>query len=242
MKILFKAYNYFKVKLIKNFFLKSDASNEKKFNLIYNTNYWSDNESVSGSGSKKSQTSNAINGIKNVIDKYNVKTIFDAPCGDFNWIGQLLIDSELSKKQHLNYIGGDIVNDLILELKKKYTKKNVNFNKFDISLDIFPKADLFICRDCLIHFSNNDIEKTIKNFLKSEIEYILVTDSIVDENFENYDIKTGEFRKLDLTKKPFNFPQKNLLQFNDVFNNKENAYETKMTLWSRDQLKNILSI
>ena len=53
MNIIFKIFNYIKVKLIKKFYLKSKIDYETKFNLIYKTNYWSDPESVSGSGSTR---------------------------------------------------------------------------------------------------------------------------------------------------------------------------------------------
>lgn len=236
--MIFKIFNYFKVKLIKKFYLKSKIDYKKKFKLIYNTNYWSDKDSVSGSGSNKTQTLNAIDNINKILDDYNIKSILDAPCGDFNWMDDLLKERINLKKKEIQYLGADIVQDLILNLKKKYSTQNINFISFDIISENFPNVDLLICRDCLIHFSNQDIDRTIINFLDSKIKYILVTDSIVDDSFENYEIETGEFRKLDLTKKPFNLPKNHLFQFNDVFNIKTKKFETKMTLWSREDLNN----
>lgn len=238
MKIIFKVFNYIKVKLIKKFYLNSKIDYETKFNLIYKTNYWSDKESVSGSGSNKIQTLNVIKNINKIIDDYNIKSIFDAPCGDFNWMNYLLKERTKSNKQNIQYLGADIVQDLILNLKRKYSTQNINFISFDIISKNFPNSELFICRDCFIHFSNKDINKTISNFLESKIKYILITDSIVDDDFENYEIKTGEYRKLDLTKKPFDFPKNHLFQFNDVYNIKSKKYDTRMTLWSREELNN----
>lgn len=238
MMIIFKLFNYIKVKLIKKFYLKKKISNEKKFSLIHKTNYWSDKESVSGAGSNKTQTLNAIYNIDKILDDYNIQSILDAPCGDFNWMDDLLKKRIKLKKKKIQYLGVDIVQELILNLKKKYFAKNINFICLDIINANLPNLDLLICRDCLIHFSNQDIHKIISNFLESKIKYILVTDSIVDDSFNNYEIETGEFRKLDLTKKPFNLPKNHLFQFNDVCNVKTKKYETKMTLWSRKDLNN----
>ena len=108
----------------------------------------------------------------------------------------------------LNYLGGDIVDHLVNNLNLKYKTKNVKFENIDIINNQLPKADLLICRDCFIHFSNKNILKTLNNFLNSDIKYFLITDSVVEKNFENIDINTGEFRSLDLTIHPFNLPKK----------------------------------
>lgn len=168
---------------------------------------------------------------------YNIRRIFDVPCGDFVWMDNLLQQMAKSNDKKINYIGGDIVEDLIYKLKQKYLGKNYEFRCFDITKDKIENSDLVICRDCFIHFSNDDIFKSINNFLNSNCKYFLISDSVVNEKFENGDINTGEYRKIDLTKKPFNLPIKNLVQFNDVYNENLNSYETRMTLWSKKQLK-----
>jgi len=152
-------------------------------------------------------------------------------------MNNLLQQIEKSKDKEINYIGGDIVEDLIYKLKQKHLGKNYEFRVFDITTDKIENSDLVICRDCFIHFSNDDIIKSINNFLNSNSKYFLISDSVVPKKFENEDIVTGEYRKIDLTKKPFNLPIENLFQFNDVYNKKLDFYETKMTLWSKEQLK-----
>ena len=137
-----------------------------------------------------------------IIKKYNIKKIFDAPCGDFKWMKKIM-----NENKHLEYIGADIVDELIINLNKNNKEKNFKFYVCDITKDKFPSSDLFICRDCFIHFSNEDIMKTLRNFIFSDIKYILVTDSNVEYNFKNYDIQTGEYRKIDLKKPPFCLPK-----------------------------------
>ena len=145
----------------------------------------------------------------------------------------------MNKNKHIEYIGADIVDELIINLNKNNNEKNLKFYVSDITKDKFPSSDLFICRDCFIHFSNEDIIKTLRNFIISDIKYILVTDSNVENNFKNYDIQTGEYRKIDLKKKPFCLPKNDLYNFNDTINLKTNINENKMTLWSKSQIKEL---
>ena len=74
-------------------------------------------ESLSSGGLEIRNTENIRNQIKNIINKYNIKKILDAPCGDFNWI-KLIIDD------WLEYIGADIVENLILKNINDYKSKN----------------------------------------------------------------------------------------------------------------------
>ena len=74
----------------------------------------------------------------------------------------------------IDYLGADIVNDLI-ESNKKYDSKKINFEKLDIIKDDLPKCDLIFCRDCLVHFSNEDLIKAINNILKSNSKFLMTT-------------------------------------------------------------------
>ena len=69
--------------------------------------------------------------------------IFDAPCGDFNWMKLVL------NKCDINYIGGDIVENLINDLNKQFSSSKRLFINIDITQDKLPDADLMMVRDCL---------------------------------------------------------------------------------------------
>lgn len=107
----------------------------------------------------------------------------------------------LKKHNEIDYIGGDIVNALILENNKKYASKHISFITLDITQDLLPDADLIIVRDCLFHLSYADISLFLKNLSKSKIKYILTTGHI---EVKNTDIVTGDFRKINLFTAPFN--------------------------------------
>lgn len=201
---------------------------EDKFTWIYKNKHWGNHETISGTGSTLNYTKNLRKELSSLLKKYSIKSLFDAPCGDFNWMEEFL------SSENLNYIGGDIVKPLIEKLNKKFQSNQTFFIHFDLTKDIPPKVDLMICRDCLFHLSNIEIKNVLQNFVKSEIPYLLTTTHINTGNvFSNSDITTGNFRLLDLTSNPFNLPTE--VQFSiDDWMPPEPA--RKMCLWSRDQV------
>ena len=93
-----------------------------------------------------------------------------------------------------------------------------------------------ICRDCLFHFSYEDIFMFLKNFLSSEIKYLLLSSHLNEENkFKNRDIVTGDFRNIDLFSEPFNFEKNYLYTFDDREGEVRNFKQ--MYLFTRDQIK-----
>lgn len=173
---------------------------EQRFTWIYQHNFWKNTESVSGSGSTLACTQNLRNELPSIFAEFGIKTVFDAPCGDFNWMRDVVT------KTNIEYLGGDIVFPLVEENRRRYWNERTEFIHFDITKDTFPNVDLLICRDCLFHLSYADIERFIKGLEKSTIKYVL-TSSHVNDGFANKDILTGDFRNIDLLLPPFNFPQ-----------------------------------
>ena len=237
IKIIFKLFDYFsfkdykRKKFKKNFF--TIKSVEERFNQIYSANYWFDNESRSGTGSSLRSTENIRFHLPKILEKFNIKKLFDAPCGDFNWMSQVL------KSVEIDYLGSDIVKDLIVS-NKKYENDKIKFSKLDIIVDKLPASDLMICRDCLFHFSYEDIFLFLNNFLSSDIKYILLTSNLNTEHkFENKDIVTGDFRKIDLFSKPFNFEKNYIYSFDDK-DKLEIQHFKQMYLFSKLQIKNNL--
>ena len=72
--------------------------------------------------------------------------MLDIPCGDFLFMEKFL------KNKNIKYTGGDIVEELIQNNKKKY--KNYKFEVFDIiNNHKNEKFDILHVKDCLFHFS-----------------------------------------------------------------------------------------
>lgn len=171
---------------------------EEVFSKIYRENYWVYGESVSGTGSDTNQTNVIIGELEKLFQEFEVKSILDAPCGDFNWMNQVNLDG-------IDYLGVDIVKDLISLNTSKYKyKKGIDFTTGNFITDDLPKVDLILCRDCLVHFSFDDIQKALSNFKRSGSKYLLTSSFIAHKN--NKDIQTGHWRPINLNKPPFSLP------------------------------------
>lgn len=163
---------------------------------IFNSNKWTSKESISGTGSEIKTTSLIRESLPNILDKYDIKSILDIPCGDFNWMKEVSLDG-------IKYIGADIVPKLIEDNKIKYPK--YDFKVMDVITSQIPKVDLIIVRDCLVHLSNDNVKKAINNIKNSGSKYLLTT-SFVDKN-NTKDIIDGEWRSINVNKEPFSLPK-----------------------------------
>ena len=172
-------------------------STEQVFTQIYRDNIWRDPESRSGPGSSLDETAVLRQALESLIGRYQIDSLLDIPCGDMNWIQHL-------KSNIREYIGADIVEELIEENRKKHTSEIHRFQKLDLLTDELPKADLVLCRDCLIHFDFEGIFKALRNLKRSGSEYLLTTNyTKLDKNLN---IVTGQWRPINLTLPPFSLP------------------------------------
>lgn len=203
IKIISKLIRYPYRQIIKlKFFKQSKLKN--RFSIIYNYNYWDDKESISGPGSSLKNTKNLRKQLPKIIKRFKIKSILDAPCGDCNWIRQIIIRSKVK------YTGLDIVNECITINKRKYKNKNFIFKQRDITKNKLPNCDLFICRDFLFHLSFKDTYKFLKNLESIKSKYLLFSNHTKSksEHLINKDIKSGDFRKINIFNKPYNFQKK----------------------------------
>lgn len=158
------------------------------FTHIYQTNFWKDDESVSGRGSNMEQTQAIRMILPQLFKELGVERLIDIPCGDYYWFKEM--DLKLA------YLGIDIVPELIEENRKRYANSHIFFEAMDATTDPLPQADLILCRDMLGHFDNATVNKTLKNFRASGSKYLLAT-TFPGRN-PNQDINTGEWRPIDL--------------------------------------------
>ena len=166
---------------------------KEKFTEIYENNLWCSPESVSGNGSEMQNTKVIRKELPVLIQKFNIESILDIPCGDYNWIKNV----DLGK---VSYIGADIVEPLVKRNKELYN--NIDFRLLDLTKDILPKVDLIFVRDCLGHLSNDNVLLAIKNCKESGSKYLLAT-SFTKWDF-NPDIEDGGWKCINLMISPFN--------------------------------------
>lgn len=226
--ILFPLNKYRNYKL--SIFLEKISEPKDFFTHVYWDGKQRNLESLSGNGSTLVQTSKIRTALPILLSKFNITSIIDAPCGDLNWMSKILIDYKG------DYLGIDIVQPLINDLNDRYANERISFKNQDILSVILPSADLLITRDFLFHLSFEDINRFLINFKKSNIKYLLTTSHHLDDNFINKNIKTGDFRCIDLFKKPFLFP----LQFAHAFEDYVDPEPPRsMFLWARSDLPDI---
>lgn len=192
---------------------QSNMTISDKFSAIYDEKLWlkvqrsqNSDQSLSGHGSTILFTETLRAELELFLREIGANCFLDAPCGDLNWI------KDVKLPVGSTYIGGDVVPALIDQLKTKHEiSNNVNdqvrksFLVIDLTKDALPEADAWLCRDCLQHLSNQDVAAALSNALKSDVDYFLITN--YHNVRENIDIATGQYRPLDITLAPFNWPK-----------------------------------
>lgn len=202
--------------------IKFDGKSPKEtFTFIHDTNYWSGRDSISGGGSDLQHTRVVVQQISELISELNIEMVIDIPCGDFAWM-------QYADLSAVKYIGGDIVDGLILKNKEKFKEKsNVKFKVIDLINDDIPKGEVLINRDCFVHLSFDDIFKALVNIKKSGCKYLLTTTFL--DHKQNMDITTGEWRTLNFEEAPFNFKSP-IKRISESYNHKE-YHDKCLGLW-----------
>src|SRR5687768_15236495 len=150
-------------------FRSSSRSQRATFTAIFSANAWGAAESVSGPGSTQARGADFQHELIALLDHWDVRSIVDAPCGDFNWMRHVLAHRDLS------YIGIDIVAELIARNVSVHGSANRRFLCSDMTRADLPRADLIICRDGLVHLSFTDARAAIRNFRRTGSRYLLTT-------------------------------------------------------------------
>ncbi len=198
------------------------------FDDIYKNNKWGSDESVSGPGSSLDQTKVVRRVVASILKKYNIKTILDVPCGDFNWMSHVDLTG-------VDYIGGDIVADLIGRNKEKYKRDGVDFFVIDITKDELCSVDLVVCRDCLMHLSNAQVLRALKNICKTKSRFLLTTGFA--NTVQNSDIAHGQWRPINLLAPPFSLGVP-LEVVSEELKENDGVYSDKsLMLWSVDAIR-----
>jgi len=184
---------------IRLYLLLGMKSPRQVFTRAYRTKVWGGDgvtSSISGPGSSLSETESIRKALPLTIKELHCRSFLDIPCGDFFWMKTVNLNVE--------YIGGDIVADMIEDNMTRYGGGNRKFICLDIIRDKLPRVDLIFCRDCLVHLSYSHIFRALKNIKNSGSAYLLTTTFVKKD--KNKNIVTGNWRSINLQIPPFNFP------------------------------------
>ena len=198
---------------------------------IYAQGLWKVGTSHSGPGSELPYTENLRFFLPILFERFRIRTIVDAACGDFNWMQFLPLTKEMS------YVGLDIVPEVIAQNQRRHGDGRRRFAIANIVTDPLPAADVVMCRDCLFHLSNRDVALVLQNFVASKSRYLLTSSHVNDGGFINTDIKTGHFRMIDLFSAPFCLPRNVHFAIDDYI---PPFPPRTMCLWDREQIASAL--
>jgi methyltransferase family protein len=201
-----------------------------RFERIERTNLWGAASSVSGLGSEDPATAAIRDALPPLLQRLGTRSLLDAPCGDAGWIGRVKLD--------LDYIGIDIVPSLIETNNERVARGELagRFLVADITRDALPRADLILCRDCLVHLSFQNIARAIARFRESGAQFLLVT---TFQEFEaNRDCEDGDWRALNMTKPPFDWPVPRALIDERCEEGDGGWRDKSLGLWRLDDLPN----
>jgi hypothetical protein len=185
------------------------------FTQTYRNKLWGNvngEKFFSGRGSLDEFSAAYVEWVTKFVTERNIRTVVDLGCGDFR-IGQ-----QICATISVNYIGVDIVADLIAHNQSEYVTKNISFKCANIIEDELPNGELCLLRQVLQHLSNKQILSVLANCTK--FPYLLVTEGVYNGRRmrPNLDIMHGPdsrlFKRsgvcLDLA--PFNLKTRNVLE------------------------------
>jgi 2-polyprenyl-3-methyl-5-hydroxy-6-metoxy-1,4-benzoquinol methylase len=152
-----------------------DTDNRNFFSNIYRDNLWCSTHSRSGPGSEGLFADQKTACISSLLQELDIRTILDIGCGDLHWMQQLANSLD-------QYLGVDIVPELIAHNNARYASSQVRFMDTDLTQmrnhaePTNISWDLVLCLDIFGHLSSDEVDGLIR-FLTDSVQtsYLLVT-------------------------------------------------------------------
>lgn len=163
-----------------------------------------------------------------LFKKHNIKSMFDGGCHKCSWTRFL--------ESSIKYQGGEISLNMVAKVWDECPHLNVILH--DITTDPIPMADVLFVRDIAIHLNNSDKLKLLKNWGKSRIPWLLISqDNNVTQNIDLQYSKTNfPIALVNWSLPPWNFPEPI-----DILYEVPGRLDCKtMYLWHRKQLKGLI--
>ena len=131
------------------------------FQTVYNRGVWGKDEAspfYSGLGSNGPAAEFYVEQMAALLSEHARELdrplqVVDIGCGDFR-IGKALVE----RVPELEYLGCDIVPELVAHNVRTYFSERVNFKTLDAVCDPLPEADVCLVRQVFQHLSNANIQ------------------------------------------------------------------------------------
>jgi SAM-dependent methyltransferase len=216
-----------RLKRVLGFQSLSERAPKEIFADYVRTNKWGDPDSLSGKGSNFETTTQLRHVLPELLNELDAKSLLDLPCGDFFWMQHVDLSG-------IDYLGGDIVPDLITANTKKFARDGCRFEVIDLIEGPVPAADVIFVRDCLVHLSSDHVHAALANIARSGGRWLLTTH--FPQTGVNAEINTGQWRAIDLTKPPFSLPPPERVIVEGQAHLKGQAADKLLALWRVDVL------
>lgn len=192
--------------------LNKFKTNEQIFSNVYKKKYWGetdDSHFFSGEGTYVSHIDSYNEILVETIKKHHIKSVCEIGCGDFE------VSKKLLNAVDINYVGVDVVPELINHLSQTYGNESTKFVCIDAAKENceLPKFDLCIIRQVLQHLSNKDISRVLQNV--SDFPFLIITEHLPTkpQEYNGDKVSNGYIRLQNklvsgvyLDKTPFNLP------------------------------------
>lgn len=200
----------------------------ERFTILDELGVYHHQDSISGAGSTLPETAALRHALPELLREYDVRSILDIPCGDFNWLRKVNLSG-------IDYLGVDIVPRIVSSNRETYASSQRRFALLDATRNSLPRAELVISRDLFIHLSNKDIHRVLDRFRMSGSSWFLMT------HFTgipiNSDIDSGDFRPVNLCLNPFDLPDPiRIISENSKLSGGQSRGRA-MALWSKEMLR-----
>lgn len=177
-------------------------NHEKAFTRIYKNKLWG-TDHPNGFGSLDHYTENDRRALLTIINKYNIKTMLDVPCGTVSWINLVLKESDI------DYSGMDIVKEQIIENKKRYPE--YKFIHGDMTETRIGKYDLVFSKEGTQHITEKATLRFLDNLKKSGSTYACLTHYEIPQNSDDNahltdkipDLESGAYREQNFLLPPY---------------------------------------
>jgi 2-polyprenyl-3-methyl-5-hydroxy-6-metoxy-1,4-benzoquinol methylase len=181
-------------------YLQREPLADKLFSAAYEKKVWTLGDSevpLSGAGSSLRVTSVVRANLPNILAQIGCRTMLDVGCGDLTWMSTINLPAD--------YIGIDVVQSVIERNSSLYANTRRKFHRLNAINEDIPEADTILCREILFHLSFSDIHRLLCNLAMKHRAWLIATTDVM--TFFNADIRTGDFRILNLRRSPFKFPE-----------------------------------
>ncbi len=137
------------------------------FTKIHETRSWR-GASVSGTGSDPDATAPVLAALPELFASLGVRTLLDAPCGDGAWMAELDVPARALHRHRRGAGRGG-------EAAAAHGGPGREYLVADLIRDPLPKADLVLCRDCLVHLPFAEGIEALANLRRSGATWLLAT-------------------------------------------------------------------